>query len=211
MKIKQFVFNMVGESTFIVWDELTKDAAVIDAGMYDNEERQEIADFVRKEGLNLCMALQTHMHFDHIFGLQFIFDTYGLRPICHSADEQLYYQMPEMIRMFGIREPLLLPKPLRYIADGETFRLGNIEIKAIHTPGHTPGGTCYYIEQEATLFSGDTLFCQSIGRTDLPGGDYKTEIESIQKKLFVLPSETKVYPGHGPFTTIGAEKYQFTE
>lgn len=205
MKRKQFVFNMVSENTYLIWDDETKEAAVIDAGMFYDEEKTEFAHFVSSQGLNLRMVLQTHMHFDHIFGLSFLEEHYGIRPLFHAMDEKLYYSMPEMIRLLGLRNTLILPKASGFVQDKEVIKLGNIEIHTIHTPGHTPGGVCYYIPTEGVLFSGDTLFRNSIGRTDLYGGDYNQEIRSIKERLFILPPNTTVFPGHGEQTTIGDE------
>ena len=161
--------------------------------------------FITKENLQLKYALQTHMHFDHIWGLSYIKDTYNLRPLCHVDDERTYSQVPEMTSMFRLSMNWNLPTIERYIDEGETFQLGNTTIKVLHTPGHTPGGLSYYIESAHTIFTGDTLFRGSIGRTDMPGGNWEDEINSIKNKILALPTDTIIYSGHGPESNVGWE------
>ena len=205
MLTKAFTFNPVGENTYLIWDEETKEAAIIDAGMSNNRENAIVSDFIAKENLKLKYALQTHMHFDHVWGLSYIKETYDLRPLCHAADESIYSQAPEMTSMFRLSMNWDLPAIERYIDEGETLLLGKTAIKVLHTPGHTPGGLCYYIESVNTLFTGDTLFQGSVGRTDLPGGNLKDEINSIKNKILTLPSNTIIYSGHGPKSNVGWE------
>ena len=205
MLTKAFTFNPVGENTYLIWDEESREAAIIDAGMSNNRENAIISEFITKENLQLKYALQTHMHFDHIWGLSYIQDTYGLKPLCHAAEESIYRDVPEMTSMFRLSMNWNLPVVERYINEGDTFQLGNTTIKVLYTPGHTPGGLSYYIESAHTLFTGDTLFKGSIGRTDLPGGNLSVEIDSIKNKIITLPSETIIYSGHGPESNIGWE------
>lgn len=205
MKVKVFTFNPVRENTYLIWDEDTLDAAVIDAGMYDAAECRDFADFVRSQGLRLSLSLQTHSHYDHIFGLPFVFSEFGLRPHFHADEETLYYAMPKWAKYMGVDIKESLPRPQKLFADGERVALGTIGIEVLHTPGHTPGGVCYYIEKEGALFSGDTLFRGSVGRTDLPGGNQHDEMCAIAEKLLPLPPQTKVWPGHGDSTTLGLE------
>lgn len=205
MLIKTFTFNPVGENTYLIWDEETRETAIIDAGMSNNRENAIVSDFIAKENLKLKYALQTHMHFDHVWGLSYIKETYDLRPLCHAADESIYSQAPEMTSMFRLSMNWNLPAIERYIDEGETLLLGKTAIKVLHTPGHTPGGLCYYIESVNTLFTGDTLFQGSVGRTDLPGGNLKDEINSIKNKILTLPSNTIIYSGHGPKSNVGWE------
>ena len=205
MLIKTFTFNPVGENTYLIWDEETRETAIIDAGMSNNRENAAVSDLINKENLILKYALQTHMHFDHVWGLSYIKETYNLKPICHAADEIIYSQAPEMTGMFRLSMNWNLPAIERYIDEGETFQLGNTVIKVLHTPGHTPGGLSFYIESAHTIFTGDTLFQGSIGRTDLPGGDMKKEIDSIKNKIMTLPPDTIIYSGHGPESSVGWE------
>ena len=205
MLTKAFTFNPVGENTYIIWDEESREAAIIDAGMSNNREYAAVSEFIDKEKLQLKFALQTHMHFDHIWGLSFVQETYGLKPLCHMAEEGIYNDAPEMTSMFRLSMNWNLPAIERYINEGETFQLGKTTIKVLHTPGHTPGGLSYYIESAKTIFTGDTLFQGSIGRTDLPGGNLTEELNSIKTKIITLPEDTVIYSGHGPKSTIGWE------
>lgn len=205
MLTKAFTFNPVGENTYLIWDEESREAVIIDAGMSNNRENSIISEFITQENLQLKYALQTHMHFDHIWGLSYILETYGIKPLCHAAEESIYRDVPEMTSMFRLSMNWNLPVVERYINEGDTFQLGNATIKVLHTPGHTPGGLSYYIPSANIIFTGDTLFQGSIGRTDLPGGNLDEELESIKNKIAILPTETTIYPGHGPKSNIGWE------
>ena len=202
MLTKAFTFNPVGENTYLIWDEDSREAAIIDAGMSNQRENAIISEFIANDKLKLKYALQTHMHFDHIWGLSFIEETYGLKPLCHAADESIYSEAPEMTTMFRLSMNWNLPAIERYLNEGETLQLGDTVIKVLHTPGHTPGGLSFYIEAAHTLFTGDTLFKGSIGRTDLPGGNLTDELNSIKNKIITLPPETIIYSGHGPESNI---------
>lgn len=205
MLTKAFTFNPVGENTYLIWDEETKEAAIIDAGMSNNREYAAVSDFITKEKMQLIYALQTHMHFDHVWGLSYIKETYDLKPLCHAADEIIYNQAPEMTSMFRLSMNWNLPAIERYINEGESIQLGKTVIKILHTPGHTPGGLSFYIKSAHTVFTGDTLFRGSIGRTDLPGGNMEEEINSIKNKILTLPSDTIIFSGHGPQSNVGWE------
>ena len=205
MLTKAFIFNPVGENTYIIWDEETREAAIIDAGMSNNRENTAVSQFITENNLQLKYALQTHMHFDHIWGLSFIKETYGLNPLCHKSEDSIYADVPEMTSMFRLSMNWNLPNIERYIDEGETILLGNTSIKVLFTPGHTPGGLSYYIESAHTIFTGDTLFQGSIGRTDLPGGNLPQELESIKNKIITLPADTIIYSGHGPKSNVGWE------
>jgi glyoxylase-like metal-dependent hydrolase (beta-lactamase superfamily II) len=206
MLTKAFLFNPVGENTYLIWDEETKEAAIIDAGMSNNRENAAVSEFITKENLQLKYALQTHMHFDHVWGLSYIKETYNLRPLCHAADEIIYSQAPEMTGMFRLSMNWNLPAIGRYIEEGEIIQLGKTSIQVLHTPGHTPGGLSFYIESDHIIFTGDTLFQGSVGRTDLPGGNLEEEINSIKTKILTLPSDTIIYSGHGPKSSVEWEK-----
>ena len=145
MLTKAFTFNPVGENTYLIWDEESREAVIIDAGMSNNRENSIISEFITQENLQLKYALQTHMHFDHIWGLSYILETYGIKPLCHAAEESIYRDVPEMTSMFRLSMNWNLPVVERYINEGDTFQLGNTTIKVMHTPGHTPGGLSYYI------------------------------------------------------------------
>lgn len=206
MKYQTFTFNPVQENTYLLWDEETLEAAIVDAGTWNRQEEQMLEGSIAAHGLKMKYALQTHAHFDHTFGLPFMYRTYGLRPIFHVDEEKTYKQMPGMAAQFGMTIGGGMPPIERLLNDGAELRLGETSIRLIHTPGHTPGSASLYIPDAKLLLSGDTLFCQGIGRTDLPGGNFEAELDSIKNKLFRLPDDTTVLSGHGPATTIGWEK-----
>lgn len=205
MKIKVFETNMIGENCYIVSDG--KYGCIIDCGAFEEGTWTRIRQYIESENIELTHALQTHAHFDHVYGLGFVKRDYGITPMIHSMELNVYNNVPAMASGFGLPQPSLpLPSIEKYLSDGDIINVGELSIEVIHTPGHTPGGVCFYIEKENVLFSGDTLFQGSIGRTDFPGGSQSMEIESIRERLFTLPENTTVYPGHGPQTTIKYEK-----
>ena len=206
MKHQAFTFNPIQENTYLIWDEETLEAAIVDAGCWNRQEEQMLEGTIAAHGLKMKFALQTHAHFDHVFGLPFIHRTYGLRPVMHTDEADTYRQMPGMAAQFGLNMGGGMPPIGRLMRDGEELQLGRSIVRFIHTPGHTPGSASLYVPGEGLLFSGDTLFQGSLGRTDLPGGDYEAELDSISRKLFLLPDQTEVLCGHGPSTSIGWEK-----
>jgi len=207
MTIKTFTFNPFQENTYLIYDE-TGEAAVIDAGCYNETEKQLIKNYLADNNLVLKKVLNTHLHIDHQFGNKFLFETYGLKPEASKEDEFLLENIAEQLRMFGLPAGEGVQNIGSYIEDNQVIKVGNITLKAIHVPGHSPGSMCLYAENDGVLFAGDVLFRGSIGRTDLPKGDYATLINAITERLLPLPNETVVYSGHGPTTTIGNEKQQ---
>lgn len=186
----------------ILADELTGDAVVIDPG----DEAERILRALQAARLMPVALLHTHAHFDHVTGSRRVKEATGATIRLHPADRPLYDVLPDQAAFFGLSAdaPLEPDEPLR---DGETIRFGGHALTAIHTPGHTPGSTCFRLEGDRPiLFSGDTLFRRSIGRTDLWGGDTNRILSSIREKLFPLPGDTPVVCGHGPDTTIEEEK-----
>jgi glyoxylase-like metal-dependent hydrolase (beta-lactamase superfamily II) len=174
------------------------------------EEEEALTNFIKSEGLTVKYHLLTHSHFDHIFGADFVYRTWGLSPCMHKNELSTYEAAAAQMRSFvGNAFTLVTPLAGKLFDDHEVVTLGNHTLKVLPTPGHTQGGVCYYCAEENVLLSGDTLFYRSIGRTDLFGGNYEQLIHSIKQELMVLPSETKVYPGHGPATTIGEERLNF--
>jgi glyoxylase-like metal-dependent hydrolase (beta-lactamase superfamily II) len=206
MKIKQIQNNPFQENTYIVWDEATLEAAIIDCGALFPQEEERIEEFINDNKLKVKYILNTHLHLDHCFGNAWAAERYEVLPMAHEDDEILLARMGEQARMFGLPFEVKTEKLGRYLKDGDVLMLGNNEIKVIHTPGHSRGGLCFYISSTGWLISGDSLFEGSIGRTDLEGGSYATLIKSITEHLMILPEETVVYPGHGAYTTIGEEK-----
>ena len=184
---------------YIIGCEKTNKAAVIDPGGH----AQEILEKLKSHNLDVVMIINTHGHFDHIGGNGDLLEVTGAELIIHRDDRPLLDRATEHAAVFGLRaEPS--PEPTRQLDGGETLQLGELLLEIIHTPGHSPGGMCILVED--CLFVGDTLFAGSIGRTDLPGGNHQQLILNIKEKLLPLPEDTKVYPGHGPMTTIGEEK-----
>ena len=203
---KTFVTNPIGENCHVL--SIGREAALNDCGAYNEQKWASIRTYLEQEQLTVRYALQTHTHFDHIYGLHFVERDYGVRPLFHEADLFLYQRADDTHRlMMGCPFPHPVPEAGGFLHDGQQLELGGQQIEVIHTPGHTPGGVCFYVPSENLLFTGDTLFAESIGRTDLPGGDYEMEISSIRERLLPLPDLTKVYCGHGPSTTIIHERH----
>ena len=200
MILEAHVVGPLQVNSFIVGCETSKAAVVIDPG----EEGERILGRVAALGLQLKMIINTHGHFDHIGANRLLMDSAsGVELLIHSADAALFPKAQEHGRKYGL-DVRISPSPTRLLQGGETITIGTLQIQVIATPGHTPGGISLWIADH--LFSGDTLFADSVGRTDLPGGDHDTLVASIRKGLFILPDETIVHPGHGPDTTIGREK-----
>ena len=204
MQIVKFVFNPIQENTYIVWDD-TKQCIVIDAGNLSAREDKVLAEFIAEQDLTPVMAVNTHCHFDHILGVEFLKMTYGVKFAASSADLDLLKNGRASGAMFGM-ELGALPESIDIdLASTEEIHFGNTTLRVIPTPGHTPGCVSLYHEASKSLFTGDTLFRESIGRTDLPGGDYPTIMRSILKQILPLGDEVTIYPGHGDKSTIGHE------
>ena len=203
LKVKVFVFNPIMENTYLLYDE-TKEAIIIDCGASNEREEKQVADFIKGNELKLKRLLTTHLHYDHLLGNGFIYETYGLKPEYHKSEDSI----------LGIKELNAALAPVRYkqieaghfIEHEEEIVFGNTTLKALLTPGHSIGGLSYYSEKDGCVFTGDTLFYHDIGRTDLPGGNHNELINSIRNHLFTLPDNTVVYPGHESPTTIEEEK-----
>lgn len=205
MNFKRFIFNPVDVNCYILWDE-SKEAVIIDGAALFNEERMELKSFIKNNGLTVKHHLNTHLHFDHIFGNPFVEQEFGVKSEANDKDWPWAETISERVARFGLRYNEKIPTIGRVLNDGDTITFGNNTIKAIHVPGHSPGSLAYYIAEENMLFSGDALFQGSIGRTDFADADYDTLISNIKNKLFSLPDNTRVYPGHGDSTTIEFEK-----
>ncbi|MBE6318834.1 MAG: MBL fold metallo-hydrolase [Bacteroidales bacterium] len=206
MKVSRFCFNMFGVNTYILWDDNSKEAIIVDPGMIDDNECDSLDRFIASNNLNPIHLINTHMHIDHSFGITHISQKYGLKPECNSADQFLAERLREQARMFGLHISIDDLKIDVNLKDGDKLLLGDEEIHILQVPGHSPGSIVIYAPESAFVISGDVLFNSSIGRTDLPGGNYKQLIDTINLKLLSLPDDTIVYPGHGPETTIGNEK-----
>lgn len=204
IKIKVFPFNPFQVNTYILYDE-TGQCAIIDAACYGYSEEQQLKDFIDKENLTPVVLLNTHCHIDHVLGNNFIHKTWKLKPLMHKDGLEFLDNAIETGRMFGfeVDEPV---KPDDFLVEGQEVAFGNQTLKVLEAPGHADGSLCFYHEAEKFVIAGDVLFHNSIGRTDLPTGNFETLLKSIHTKLFTLPAEVKVYCGHGPATTIEEEK-----
>lgn len=198
-------FNMFRENTYILYDE-TRECIIIDPGCYEAHERIELSQFISDNQLVPVRLLNTHCHIDHVFGNKFVADTWGLQLEIHRGELPVLAAYPEVGRLYGISVEHESPTPGCFIEEGDLIRFGNTQLEAILTPGHSPASLSFFCREDQFLIAGDVLFRESIGRTDLPGGDYETLIASIKDKLFPLGNEVKVYPGHGSSTTIGYER-----
>lgn len=205
ISIQKFTFNAYGENTYILFDE-TKDCVIIDPGMYEGFEQDELALFIRTEGLKPVLLLNTHCHLDHVFGNKFVFDTWGLKPQFHEGELATLLAVPSYAPSMGFRNYEPSPLPDTFLAETGQVAFGNSVLELIFAPGHSPAHLCFYSKADNFLIGGDVLFYRSIGRTDLPGGNHHLLINNIKTKLFELPNNCEVHPGHGPSTFIGVEK-----
>lgn len=204
MEIARFIFNPIQENTYVIWDE-TLECAVVDAGNLSAREDKALTDFIAEHGLHPAMAVNTHGHFDHIAGVEYVRRTFDVPFAMSGKDRFLLDAAASSAHMYGV-EIGGTPSDIDIDLDelGEV-KFGNTVLKVIATPGHTPGHVSLYEPQSKTLFPGDTLFRESIGRTDLPGGDYSWIMKSILDKIVPLGDEVRVLAGHGDETTIGHE------
>ncbi|MCG8580508.1 MAG: MBL fold metallo-hydrolase [Bacteroidales bacterium] len=205
MKIDIIPINPWQENTYILSDE-TKECVIIDPGCLSPEERESVAGFIEEKGYKPVRLLQTHMHLDHVFGSKFIAEKYSLQLEAHKDDEFWGEQTVEYAANFGMQLDSNPPAIGNYLKEGDKINFGNSELEVIHVPGHSPGGIVFYSKSDKIAIVGDVLFRESIGRADLPGGDFETLVSNIKSKLLVLDDDVKVYPGHGPESTIGHER-----
>ena len=202
----QMTVNPFGENLYILWDETTREAVVVDPGMMRTAEREMVTRFIEGQQLHVTHILLTHLHVDHITSARWLADQTGA-DVCGSLlDAQLGRELPDQVARFHINievEPLTLD---RNLADGDTIPLGDEIIQVLHVPGHSPGGLAFYLPESGLLVSGDTIFNGSVGRTDLWGGNMAQLLSSINEKIYTLPDETVIASGHGPTTTVADEK-----
>lgn len=204
IQIKSFVCNPYQENTYVLYDDEGA-AAIIDPGMYGPDEEEAVKTFIDKLGLKPQLLLNTHCHVDHVLGNRYVFEQYGLLPQFHEGELPLLMEVQNYAPQMGIRYDIS-PIGETFLPDTGTVRFGDNELSIIFAPGHSPAHLCFYNQGQHFLIGGDVLFRNSIGRTDLPGGNHQQLLTSIKQKLYTLPDETMVYPGHGPQTTIGYEK-----
>ncbi len=206
LQIQSFTFSPIQENTYLLFNEF-KQCIIIDPGCYFDAEKEILKEFISKNGLKPIMLLNTHCHLDHVFGNKFIAETYGLALQLHEKEK--------IVLSFAPTSGLMYNMPFDnytgvfiVLKEGDIISLDKDELVIIETPGHSPGSICFYCAKQNFIIGGDVLFKRSIGRTDLPGGDYQTLRNSIIQKLFVLPDKTIIYNGHGCSTTIGEEKQE---
>ncbi len=207
LTIKQFVVNPVQENCYVLSDE-SGEAAIIDCGCFDQSEWNKIKGYIHTNGLTVKHLLNTHLHFDHVMGNRFATEDFGIIAKAHKGDLPLYNKLDQQLQMFfgTAFNELSIPQIDTSLKSNDIINFGTHSLQVLCTPGHSAGGVCFYCKEENMLWSGDTLFEGSIGRTDLESGNYATLINSISNTLLPLPDNTRVYPGHGPYTTIGDEK-----
>ncbi len=206
LQVKPFEFNMFGEMTYVVYDSDTRDAAVVDPGMMNRREEDIIDNFIRQNGLDIRHIISTHLHVDHVMGANMYSKKYGIGVSADPDDRFLGSRIAEQIQMFHLPVELGKVEIRHELHDGDRLVIGHSTLSVIKVPGHSPGSIALYSPEDGFVITGDALFHGSIGRTDLPGGDYATLIRSITDRLLTLPDATVVYHGHGDKTTIGNEK-----
>jgi len=204
MTIKQFVFNAFSENTFVVYDE-SKECVIIDPGCYDEGEKQTLKQFIKKENLIVKSLVNTHCHIDHVLGNNWVKNEYGVDLTIHKLDINTLKANEVVAPIYGFHA-YESTEADKYITEGDKVKFGNSELEVLFVPGHAPGHLALVNEQHKVCIGGDVLFNQSIGRTDLPGGDFDTLMQSINNKIFNLADDVTVYCGHGPSTTVGYEK-----
>ncbi len=204
LHIESFTFNPFSENTYVVFDD-TKEAVIIDPGCYERAEKEELDHFIEKEKLIIKYLLNTHAHIDHVLGNYHVKEKYKVPFLLHKKDESVLKAVKSYAPNYGFAQ-YTEALPDGFLEEGDTLHFGASQFNVLFLPGHAPGHIGFYNAKEKILLAGDVLFRGSVGRTDLPGGNHATLISSIQQKLFTLPDDVTVYPGHGPTTTLGEEK-----
>ena len=204
LHVKCFVFSPIQENTYVLFND-SGEAMIIDPGCYFPHEQKQLRDFLSDKKLTPIMLLNTHCHLDHVFGNKWVHNTYGLELHIHPLEEKVLAFAPQSGQAWGMPFENY-SGPLHFIKEGEELMLGDENLDILWAPGHSPGSICFYHSQQKILLGGDVLFRESIGRTDLPGGNHTTLLNSIREQLFTLPDDVVVYSGHGIPTKIGYEK-----
>ena len=203
LKIKSFTFNPYQENTYLIFDD-SKEAVVIDPGNYEAYENELISKFIDENKLQLKKIILTHCHIDHCLGNKYLNEKYGAELLIPFDERDLYKNVENIATLFGFANYSHLDEN-EYLKEKDKIEFGNIKLDVLFLPGHSPGHLAFYFKNDNVCFSGDVLFYNSIGRTDLPGGDHDTLINSIKNKLFLLNPNTIIYPGHGQKTTLKNE------
>jgi len=204
MQFQKFTFNYFSENTYLLFDE-TGECAIIDPGCCNSAEEHELVSYIKSHQLRPVLFLNTHCHIDHILGNKFIAYTYNLDLQIHKEDLIVLNSGPSVAERYGIGYNAS-PQPAGFLEEGQSISFGNTILDIVFTPGHSPGSICFINHKTKIVIGGDVLFEGSIGRTDLPGGDFDTLANSIRTKLYSLPDDYRIFPGHGPETTTGVEK-----
>lgn len=204
MQVKSFTFNPFEENTYILWDD-TAECIIVDPGCSTPAEESELKHFIESNKVKPVRLINTHCHIDHVLGVGFVQREYGLEMEIHEAELPVLQFVPQIGQMYGMPVELV-EASAEFLEDGDRVQFGESILDVLLTPGHSPGGICLFDRAGKQLIAGDVLFRESIGRTDLPGGDYDTLIGGITDKILPLGDEVIVYSGHGPETTIGHEK-----
>ena len=205
IELKKFTFNPFQENTYVIWETETNETIIVDPGCSNNLEQDKLTQLISDKNLAVKYLINTHCHIDHILGNKFVKEKYKCKFYAPELDVPLLDKLIDQAKMFGFPADKS-PHPDEFIIEDLILKIGNTEMEFLFTPGHTPGEYCIFFRNEKTCISGDVLFLEGIGRTDLWGGDYDTLLKSIEEKLFALPDDIVVYPGHGDKTTIGHEK-----
>lgn len=206
MNIHSFSFNAFEERCHLICDASGK-AAIVDPGFITNEEKQELYGYISSNGLSPVCVLLTHAHFDHIYGLGQLTEDFDIPVYMDGKDREMFVNNEKICPLFGMPVPApVCAKHVVSVSEGDKINVGSLVFEVLSTPGHTPGGVCFLERKEKVLFSGDTLFAGSIGRTDSPWGDYDALMKGIFEQLMVLDGDTRVFPGHGPDTSIADER-----
>ena len=205
IKIQSFAFNGFQENTYVLFDE-SKKCIIIDPGCYEQNEKLELVRFIVDNELEPVKLINTHCHIDHVLGNRFVAEKWSLDLEMHELDQPTLRSVKDYCQLYGFHNYEESPEPSTFLKEGDKIHFGNSSLDVLFAPGHAPGHIVLYSKEQHFVIGGDVLFQMSIGRTDLPGGDYDTLISSIKEKLLPLDEQTKVYCGHGPSTTIGFEK-----
>lgn len=202
--LKSFVFNGFQVNTYVLYDD-SKECIIIDPACYQDFEKKQFINFIQKQELIPVCMINTHCHIDHVLGNNFVFETYGIKPEIHKDGLPFINSSTEQAWSFGFEMDEIV-KPEKFLKEDDIVKFGNSELEVIYTPGHADGSICLISSESKFVITGDVLFEGSIGRTDLPTGDFEVLTSNIREKLFILPDDYIVYPGHGLTTTIGFEK-----
>lgn len=203
--VKSFVFSPFQENTYVVADDNTREAVVIDPGCYDQAEKEQLADFIASQNLTIRYLLLTHAHLDHVFGAAYVKRKYGVEIYLNELDIHILNDVPTRCQLFGLRGYEHADRD-HNLAEGDVIRFGDVELAVVETPGHAPGHVAFINHADRYIIGGDVLFQNSVGRTDLPYGNLAVLLNSIQTKFYTLPDDYVVYAGHMDPTTIGQEK-----